>query len=394
MCNRGAAKAPTVFQTSKSDITRGSNIIYVHPNSLVVHHKLIEIYGENETRPELEEDISIRGVILTPLVVSSLNNLLVSGKCRRAIAIKLGCPSVPVQYVDCASDIEEEAWVLSLNLNRDGKTNYQKMVEAQHWESHLKPLAKKNKAAIADYARKFLLSSDSTEIEPTDLDIQKVDVRNTVAKKLSMGAGPYSNSKQVYKQILTLQSEGKLVAAAALEKELNRSIDAAYKFVRNPNYSEAISILESGDVNTVGEAIAWVNSGERNPFRIYKQWDVYMFTEEARVPDCSLCGRIIDITNEFVVFGFRNMSTWRLKVVHLRPKNIRAELVADPETQRRQRIFSMMEKYSDVEPIATGLLSLLKLPSLTHQEVKFLDTIEFHYDEEAPEPKCSLLTVL
>ncbi|BAZ18677.1 hypothetical protein NIES4071_105620 (plasmid) [Calothrix sp. NIES-4071] len=371
-------------------ITTETNIFYINPESLVVHPKLIQIYGQHETRHDLEQDIANRGVILTPLVVSSQSNVLLSGKCRRAIAIKLGWDSVPIQYVDCASSEEEEAWVLSLNLNRDGKTNYQKMVEAQHWESHLKPLAKKNKAAIADYARKFLLSSNLTEIELTDLDIQKIDVRNTVASKMKLSSGSYSHSKQVYKEILALQEENKLIAATALEKELNRSIDAAYKFVLNPNYNQAISILESGDVGTVGEVIAWVNSGERNPFRKYKVWDVYMFTEESRPKDCSLYGRIIDITNEFVVFGFRNMTTWRLKVVHLRPKNIHAELVPDSETQMHQKIFSLMEQYSNIEPIASGLESLLKLPSLTFQEIAYLQNVEFYYEQSLEEVESSI----
>ncbi|RUS94957.1 hypothetical protein DSM106972_092080 [Dulcicalothrix desertica PCC 7102] len=367
--------------------TSETNIFYTHPESLVVHPKLIQIYGENESRLDLEQDIANRGVILTPLVVSSRSNVLLSGKCRRAIAIKLGWDSVPVRYVDCASDAEEEAWVLSLNLNRDGKTNYQKMVEAQHWESHLRPLASKNQAAGAEYMRQFLLLSNSTEGESIDLDIKSINVRNTVAKKVKMGAGPYSNSKQVYKEILALQKENKLVAGAALEKELNRSIDAAYKFIRNPNYSEAVFILESGNVGTVGEAIAWANSGERNPFRKYKVWNVYMFTEETRVKDCSLCGRVIDITNEFVVFGFRNMTNWRLKVVHLRPRDIRAELVADSETQRHQRIFSLMEKHHFIEPIASGLSSLLKLPDLTYEEEAFLHNIEFYYQKSLQEVK-------
>lgn len=375
-------------------ITSQTNIFYINPESLVVHPKLIQIYGEHETRLDLEQDIANRGVILTPLVVSSFNNLIVSGKCRLCIAIKLGWDSVPIQYVDCASEQQEEAWVLSLNLNRDGKTNYQKMVEAQHWESHLKPLAKKNKAAIADYARKFLLSSDSTEIDLTDLDIQKIDVRDTVAKKVRMGAGSYSNSKQVYKRILALQQENKLVAAAAVEKELNRSIDAAYKFVCSSNYNQAIDILSSGDVGTVGEAIAWVNSGERNPFRKYKQWDVYRFTEEARPSYCSLHGRVIDITNEFVVFGFRDMTNRRLKVVHLRPRDIRAEVITDSETTIRQRIFSLLEQYSNVEPIAVALLCLLKVPDLTYEEAMFVDTIEIHYAPALKEAKKSLFTLL
>ncbi|BDA76136.1 hypothetical protein CAL7716_103020 (plasmid) [Calothrix sp. PCC 7716] len=376
------------------NIHSSSNILYFPPSNLVVHPKLIQIYGEHETRPDLEQDIANRGIIVTPLVVSSLNNLLLSGKCRRAIAIKLGWDSVPVQYVDCASDAEEEAWVLSLNLNRDGKTNYQKMVEAKHWESHLRPLASKNQAAGAEYMRKFLLPSNSTEQDLTDLDIHKIDVRNTVAKKLKMGAGPYSNSKQVYKRILELLEGGKLIAAAALEKELNRSIDAAYKFIRSSDYNQAINILELGDVKTVGEVLGLVNSGERNPFRKYKQWDVYRFTEEARPKDCTLVGRVIDITNEFVVFGFRGMSNWRLKVVHLRPRDIRAEVITDSETQRRLRIHALMEKYSCIEPIAVSLETLLKLPDLTYQEEAYLQTLELNYDSNVKEVQRSLFTAV
>lgn len=374
--------------------TSQTNIFYINPESLVVHPKLIQIYGEHETRPDLEQDIANRGVILTPLVVSSRSNVLLSGKCRRAIAIKLGWDSVPVQYVDCASEQEEEAWVLSLNLNRDCKTNYQKMVEAQHWESHLRPLAPKNQAAGADYVRKILLLSNSTEADSTNLDIKQINVRNTVAKKVKMGAGPYSNSKQVYKEILALQKEGKLVAVAAVEKELNRSIDAAYKFIRNPNYNQAIDILELGDVKTVGEVLGLVNSGERNPFRKYKQWDVYRFTEESRIKDCSLCGRVIDITNEFVVFGFRDMTNRRLKVVHLRPRDIRAEVVTDSETTIRQRVFSLLEQYSNVEPIAVALENLLKVPDLTYEEATFVNTIEIHYAPALKEAKKSLFTLL
>ncbi|GJD22599.1 hypothetical protein RIVM261_075550 [Rivularia sp. IAM M-261] len=371
-----------------------SNILYVPPSNLVVHPKLIQIYGENETRSELEEDISKRGVILTPLIVSSLNNLLLSGKCRLCIAIKLGWDNVPVQYVDCASDAEEEAWVLSLNLNRDGKTNYQKMVEAEYWERHLRPLASKNQAAGAEYMRQFLLPSNLTEGDLTDLDIKKIDVRNTVASKMKLSSGSYSHSKQVYKRILALQSEGKFVAGAAIEKELNRSIDAAYKFIRSSHYNQAINILESGDVKTVGEVLGLVNSGERNPFRKYKQWDVYRFIEEARPKDCSLSGRVIDITSEFVVFGFRDMSNWRLKVVHLRPRDIRAEVITDSETQRRLRIHALMEKYNCVEPIAVSLETLLKLPDLTYQEEAYLQTLEFNYDNNVFEVQRSLFVAV
>lgn len=144
----------------------------------------------------------------------------------------------------------------------------------------------------------------------------------------------------------------------------------------------------------MGEVLGLVNSGKRNPFRKYKQWDVYRFIEEARPKDCSLVGRVIDITNEYVVFGFRNMTNWRLKVVHLRPRDIRAEVIADSETQRRLRIHALMEKYSCVEPIAVSLDTLLKLPDLTYQEEAYLQTLEFNYDNNVKEVQRSLFAAV
>ncbi len=358
-----------------------SDVSYISPRDLVVHPRLIEIYGEHENRFDLEEDISKRGVILTPLIVSSLSNLVVSGKCRRAIAIKLACDSVPIQYVDCASEQEEEAWVLSLNLNRDGKTNFQKMVEAQHWESHFKPLAKKKSQLSAEYARKFLIRSNLTESDLTELDLgERINVRDTVAKKMQLSSGSYSNSKQVYKRILALQESGKLIAAAALEKELNRSIDAAYRFIKCEDYTSVINLIQSGEIGSVSDGIAWIRNGERNPFRKFKLDDIYMFSEETRPKDCSLAGRVVDITNEFVVFGFRNMSSWRLEIVRLRPKDIRAQVTSELSSGQRLRIYSLMNQYVLIEPVMVSLEALLKLPELTYKEEAYLRMLERNYD--------------
>jgi ParB-like chromosome segregation protein Spo0J len=319
-----------------------SGVFYISPEELVVHRKLIDIYSEYEVRPDLEEDISKRGVIINALVVSRYTgkNVVLSGKCRRQIAIKLGLSTIPVRFIECTSPEDEEAWVLALNYNRDGKTNYQKMVEAEHWERHFKPLARKNKEASAEYARKFLVRSNLTEPELTDrdLDIKRINVRDEVAKKLKIGAGTYSNSKQVYQRILVLREQGKLNAADVLEKELNRSIDGAYKFVCDKNtYNQVIDLLELGEIGNICDALAWVRSGERNPFRQYKPNQVYLFSERVR-PDLEVTGRVVKITNEFVVFGFRNLVNMTLEIINLRPKQINAQLVEEPSMSQRERI--------------------------------------------------------
>lgn len=40
-----------------------------------------------------------------------------------------------------------------------------------------------------------------------------------------------------------------------------------------------------------------------NAFHQFKLWDVYRFKEGTQPQECNLDGRVIDITNEYIVFG-------------------------------------------------------------------------------------------
>lgn len=115
-------------------------IVYISPAELVVHPKLIEIYGENEERPALEKSISEKG-ILESLKVSARTgvNVVLAGKCRLQIARKLLISSVKVEFVESGSPSEDLKLVLDFNLHREGgKTHYQKFHEGQYWESVLR----------------------------------------------------------------------------------------------------------------------------------------------------------------------------------------------------------------------------------------------------------------
>ncbi|MHC5720201.1 MAG: ParB N-terminal domain-containing protein, partial [Nostoc sp.] len=95
-------------------------IVYISPAELVVHPKLIEIYGENEERPALEKSISEKG-ILESLKVSARTgvNVVLAGKCRLQIAHKL-ISSVKVEFVESGSPEEDLKLVLDFNLHREG----------------------------------------------------------------------------------------------------------------------------------------------------------------------------------------------------------------------------------------------------------------------------------
>jgi hypothetical protein len=158
--------------------------------------------------------------------------------------------------------------------------------------------------------------------------------------------------------------------------EFNRSIDAAYKFVCNQDICyQVIDLLEADEIGSIGDGIAWMLNGERNPFRRFQLDQVYQFKKRLR-PELEIVGRVIGITNEFVVFGLRNLVNMSLEIVNLRPRQIDAELQDEPSASQRKRIFHLMQKFSDVFPVQVSLAELLKLPNLTDKEEVLLRMYE------------------
>jgi hypothetical protein len=236
-------------------------VFHLPPGELVVHQKLIEVYGENEHRPNLEASIRCEG-ILTPLQVSVRTGakVLLSGKCRLQIALSLGLTTVPVMIGEYASEEEEIDMLFALNLHRDEKTHFQKFVEGQYFESILRPQAKARQQEGASYARQALLLSNLTkaEDENNSQETEQINVRSVVANNLKMSTGSYYKGKKVFEFISQLIEEGKLRASAALQQELNRSIDAAYKFTCYERRDEVINVIQVGDVNTIREGLGLV----------------------------------------------------------------------------------------------------------------------------------------
>lgn len=354
-------------------------IVYISPAELVVHPKLIEIYGENEERPALEKSISEKG-ILESLKVSARTgvNVVLAGKCRLQIARQLGIDSVKVEFVESGSPEEDLKLVLDFNLHREGgKTHYQKFHEGQYWESVLRPQAKERQRQSA---RRLNQSNDSNlnhSVTESKSQLGKGKrVIQEVSENLNISVGSYHKGKKVFELISQLRELEKFKAVVALEMEFNRSIDAAYKFVCNQDIcNQVIDLLEADEIGSIGDGIAWMLNGERNPFRRFQLDQVYQFKKRLR-PELEIVGRVIGITNEFVVFGLRNLGNMSLEIVNLRPRQIDAELQDEPSASQRKRIFHLMQKFSDVFPVQVSLAELLKLPNLTDKEEVLLRMYE------------------
>ncbi len=118
-----------------------------------------------------------------------------------------------------------------------------------------------------------------------------------------------------------------------------------------------------------------MQSGDRNLFRRFQLDQVYQFKKRLR-PELEIVGRVIGISNEFVVFGLRNLVNMSLEIVNLRPRQIDAELQDESSASHMKRIFHLMQKFSDVFPVQVSLAELLKLTNLTDKEEVLLRMYE------------------
>jgi hypothetical protein len=347
------------------------------PQDLKVHPKLIEIYGDNETRFQLQESIHKHG-ILTPLQVSYRTGeyIVLSGKCRLQVALSMKFQSVPVVIGTYANHEEEMDAIFIYNLHREGKTHYQKLIDADYLEAKLRPLAKERQQQGAYIARRRDLLSNLTEAQNLAYkDSLHINVRDIVCKSIDLSTGSYFKAKKVFQPIIQYELEGRSIIAEALKNEFNRSIDAAYKFLHDDRRFKAIQLIENGELESIPEALAAVSCGFRNPWRKYNVSQVYFFKKRPR-SDVYHQARITNITGEFVYFSFRNTKTHLVETIALRPEKINAELCEEPSASERERINRLLSKFGGIYPIRLGLLGLLNVVDFTLEEERYLADLE------------------
>ena len=96
-----------------------SRVEYVAPKSIKRNNELGNLYRIPSNFEMIKENISMMGII-TPLIVNSVNNVIVSGNLRHMIALELGIPLVPVFFVNLTDDMRLVS--LSSNVQREKST--------------------------------------------------------------------------------------------------------------------------------------------------------------------------------------------------------------------------------------------------------------------------------
>ena len=92
-----------------------SYVKYVNPKTILRNVELDNLYRLPSNYEVIYENISTIGII-TPLIVNSFNNTIVSGNLRHRIALDLGLPLVPVFFVNLGDEMRLVS--LSSNIQR------------------------------------------------------------------------------------------------------------------------------------------------------------------------------------------------------------------------------------------------------------------------------------
>jgi DNA modification methylase len=96
-----------------------SHVEYVSPKSINRNIELYNLYRIPSNYEMIKENISTMGII-TPLIINSFNNIIVSGNLRHMIALELELPLVPVFFVNLTDDMRLVS--LSSNAQREKST--------------------------------------------------------------------------------------------------------------------------------------------------------------------------------------------------------------------------------------------------------------------------------
>ena len=108
-----------------------SGVEFVTPQSINRNLELGNLYRVPKNYEMIKDNIFTMGII-TPLIVNSFDNIIVSGNLRHLIALELGLPLIPVYFVN----IEEDLRMISLssNIHRE-KSSMEKYKEMMLYKS-------------------------------------------------------------------------------------------------------------------------------------------------------------------------------------------------------------------------------------------------------------------
>ena len=132
-----------------------AHVEYVSPNSINRNVELGILYRIPSNYEMIKENISTMGII-TPLIVNSFNNVIVSGNLRHMIAIELGIPIVPVFFVNLTEDMRLVS--LSSNVQR-GKSTMDKYREMMMYKE-IFPIKRGNRTDLFPELKELIKERD------------------------------------------------------------------------------------------------------------------------------------------------------------------------------------------------------------------------------------------
>ena len=115
------------------NINNFSGVEFVTPQSIFRNIELDNLYRLPKNYEMIRENISTMGII-TPLIVDSYSNTIVSGNLRHMIALELMLPLIPVFFIELEDDMKMVS--LSSNVQRE-KSSMEKYKEMMFYKSLL-----------------------------------------------------------------------------------------------------------------------------------------------------------------------------------------------------------------------------------------------------------------
>ena len=193
-----------------------SHVEYVSPKSINRNLELGNLYRIPSNYDMIKENISIMGII-TPLIVNSNNNIIVSGNLRHMIAIELGFPLVPVFFVNLTDEMRLVS--LSSNVQRE-KSTMDKYREMMLYKK-IFPIKQGNRSDLFHELKELkeerdiaLLSlSKDTKVKLSSIGFMCNDLFPDEPTKLEGYFNEIDNGKsslnKVYKKVKTLHTKSK-----------------------------------------------------------------------------------------------------------------------------------------------------------------------------------------
>jgi DNA modification methylase len=229
-----------------------SHVEYVAPKSINRNNELGNLYRIPSNYEMIKDNISKMGII-TPLIVNSLNNTIVSGNLRHIIALELGLPLIPVFFIHLTDDMSLVS--LSSNIQRE-KSSMDKYREMELYKT-LFPLKKGNRTdlnpilkVLKDERDKVLSSiPKDTQNKLNSIGLMCEELFPDEPKKLVEYFNEIDNGKsslnKVYNKVKQLHIKSKCKSDVEFGDYINGSVTIYNKS------SETMEELENESVNVV-----------------------------------------------------------------------------------------------------------------------------------------------